>query len=261
MRRFSQDRPRGCLRDSMTRLTVLSPHRDDAVFSLYLSLQKWCQSGVRVSVVNFFTVSNYAPKVSVNQTEKISLIRKTEDHDVLSGIHKKIRIQDSDLLDAPLRLGIGFESICRPETQALARSAEPEIAAYIRSQASKDLLIAPLGLGGHVDHLAVYEAAIASVSRKQHIAFYEDLPYAIWTGDKVLRNRVLETETKLHVRLKPVIIRQRRAAFRKQRAAAGYKSQITPEEASSIARFSFRYRGGERLWVPKYSKLWKLLTH
>ncbi len=244
----------------MIRLTILSPHRDDAVFSLYLALQKWRQSGIRVTVLNFFTVSNYAPRVSENQTKAISLVRKTEDHNVLSRIDKRIRIRDCDLLDAPLRLGIPFEAVCRPDTGAFAKSVEPEIAAYVRTQVQKSLVIAPIGLGGHVDHLAVNEAAVTAVLQRSRIAFYEDLPYATWASDDVLRQRIHEIETQLQRGLRPVIIRQKHARLRKQRAAAGYKSQITQEEARSIAGFSRRYGGGERLWIPKHSKSWTMLA-
>jgi LmbE family N-acetylglucosaminyl deacetylase len=244
----------------MRGLTVLSPHRDDAVFSLYFALRKWRREGVRLTVLNFFTRSNYAPGVSEKQTDAVSLIRKTEDRNVLSRIDKGIDVRDCGLLDAPLRLGIEFAAVCNPETRALAKSVEPEIAAYIRTRAFSDLIIAPLGLGGHVDHLAVNEAAIASTARNHKPAFYEDLPYATWTSSDMLRQRIHEIETKLGARLRPVIIRQRYAIPQKQGAAARYRSQITRQEAASIARFSLRYGGGERLWIPKHSKLWTVLA-
>lgn len=188
------------------------------------------------------------------------MIRKTEDHRALSAIDKQIQVRDCGLLDAPLRLGIGFEAVCRPETRVFAKSAEGEIAAYIRTQAAGDLLVAPLGLGGHVDHLAVSEAAITSASRKRQLAFYEDLPYATWTSNSALRERVSEIETALRIRLKPAIVRQEYVARRKRNAAARYRSQVTPVEAASIARFSLRYGGGERLWIPTRSKLWDKVT-
>lgn len=244
----------------MTRITVLSPHRDDAAFSLSLSLLRWRELGMKITVLNFFTVSAYAPRIPDNDPDQVSLVRKAEDHRVLSQIDRRIRVRDCNLLDAPIRLGIRPDAICNPETQAFAKSIVPEVAAYIRSQEPHGAVIAPLGLGGHVDHLAVHEAATTKMWRKHRLAFYEDLPYATWTADEILRDRVLETETKLHTRLKPAIIRRPRAVFRKRSLIAGYRSQIAPEEAWSIARFSLRYGGGERLWVPNHSKLWALLT-
>jgi hypothetical protein len=190
----------------------------------------------------------------------VSLIRKTEDHHILSSIGNRIRIRDCDLLDAPLRLGIEFAAICRPEIRARAKYVEPEIAAFIRTQVLHGPLVAPLGLGGHVDHVAVTEAAITAGLQRRKLAFYEDLPYAMWTSGEALRQRIDEVETKLGGRLKPVIIRQKYSVRHKQRAAAAYRSQITEEEARSIARFSQRYGGGERLWIPRQSKAWAMLT-
>lgn len=243
----------------MRRVAVLSPHRDDAAFSLYLALRKWRQSGVRVSVLNFFTRSNYAPRILETQTDAISFIRKREDYRTLTNIDKDIQILDCDLLDAPIRLEIDFMAVCRPETRVDPTSIA-QIATYIRRHARRDLLLAPLSLGGHVDHRAVNEAAIASASHKSHLGFYEDLPYAMWTPDRVLREQVRVTESKIGIRLRPVVVIGKHEVRQKRRAAARYTSQIAWEEAISIARFSLRYGGGERVWIPKHGKSWAFLT-
>lgn len=240
-------------------LTVLSPHRDDAVFSLYLALRSWQQSPHRITILNFFTQSSYAPRVSDKEAAVISNIRKTEDRKTLAKIGRNIQILDCHLLDAPLRLGIEVAAACRPETSPDARCVT-EIAAYIRNLARNDLLLAPLSLGGHVDHRAVNEAAIASASKKSRLAFYEDLPYATWTPQDTLRKQVHAMEAITGIQLRPVIVRQRGEVRRKQYAAACYQSQITLQEAITIARFSLRYGGGERLWIPKRGESWALLT-
>lgn len=243
----------------MISLTVLSPHRDDAVFSLYLALRKWQQSPLRIIILNFFTQSNYAPRISGKGAALVSNVRKTEDHKALAKIGKNIQILDCDLLDAPLRLGIEAAAVCRPETRPDTRCVT-EIAAYIRNLARNDLLLAPLSLGGHVDHRAVNEAAIASASKKSRLAFYEDLPYATWTPQDTLQRQVHAMEARIGIPLRPVIVRQRGEVRRKQYAAARYQSQITLQEAIWIARFSLRYGTGERLWIPKHGESWALLT-
>jgi LmbE family N-acetylglucosaminyl deacetylase len=242
----------------MRRLTVLSPHRDDAAFSLYISLRKWCQSGVNVSVLNFFTVSAYGKSPAGSGPEIISAIRRAEDRRVLARIDGSIRVLDCDLLDAPLRLGIDSRAVFSPEIQRFASVIQPNIVALIRGNACNDLLLIPLGLGGHVDHLAVHLAA-TSFPNKHRLAFYEDLPYAAWVPETMLRRRIRETEARTRVQLRPAIIRQEAARWRKQCVIAQYRSQITREEAALISKFSGRYGGGERLWVPKYSQAWALL--
>jgi LmbE family N-acetylglucosaminyl deacetylase len=209
--------------------------------------------------MNFFTVSAYAPRAGQSETEAASLIRKTEDRRVLSRIDRNILVRDFDLLDAPLRLGISSDAVFRREAQELASTSEPQVAALIRKHASRVLIVAPLGLGGHVDHFVVHNAAIRSCSPIR-LAFYEDLPYATWTQEDALRQRIRETEAKTGMRLTPAIIRQASAFYRKQRVVAAYRSQISLEEAASIARFAAKYGGGERLWIPKHGQPWALLT-
>jgi LmbE family N-acetylglucosaminyl deacetylase len=241
-------------------LTVLSPHRDDAPFSLYLSLLKWHRSGIRLAVLNFFTISAYAPRISATEPEHVSRIRKAEDRSLLSRIGRNIRVRDCGLLDAPLRLRIDSAAVCLPDTQRFASGTQPEVTAFIQRHAHDGLIIAPLGLGGHVDHIAVYEAAIAADLRHHRLAFYEDLPYATWTPDRTLIDRIRQTEAKIRLRLQPAILPHKYGIRRKQRAISQYRSQIAPEEAALIARFAIRYSGGERLWIPKHSRNWTALT-
>lgn len=209
--------------------------------------------------MNFFTMSAYAPRAGRSGAEAVSLIRKTEDRRILSRIGRDIQMKDCDLLDAPLRLGISSDAVFRREAQELASACEPDVSAFIQKHASHALVIAPLGLGGHVDHLVVHNAAIRSCSPVR-LAFYEDLPYATWTPQAALWGRILETEAKAGIRLRSAIIRLGAAVYRKQRVIAEYRSQISLEEAASIARFAVKYGGGERLWIPKHSKDWALLT-
>jgi len=243
----------------VSRIIVLSPHRDDAAFSLYISLREWTRSGANITVLNFFTTSAYAPRASAAGAEAVSLIRKAEDRHVISHIRRVIEVRDCHLLDAPLRLGISFEAVFRPDSRHLPGASEADVAAFIRKHLSRALVIAPLGLGEHVDHFVVHSAAIRNAPPLR-LAFYEDLPYATWIAEKALREKVRETEAEAHVKLAPAIIRRKHAAWQKQQAIAEYRSQISSEEAATIARFSAGYGGGERIWIPKRSRAWRLLT-
>ncbi len=166
---------------------------------------------------------------------------------------------DCNLLDAPLRLGIDSAAVFHPETQAFAAAIKPEVSALIQRHARNHLLVIPLALGGHVDHFAVYQAAISS-AMKQRLAFYEDLPYAAWISDEMIRRRVRQTEVRTRIQLRPVIIRRNRARWNKQHGIVQYWSQTSREEAALITKFSAKYGGGERLWVPKRSNAWAWLT-
>ncbi len=162
----------------MKEITILSPHRDDAAFSLCMALRKWTAMRLKLTVINFFTVSAYGPGSSGKDPLTVSSVRRREDRRVISIIGPLIRVREAGLLDAPLRLGIEAAAVCRAETRSLLRSEDIRaIACFIQRWARSGLLIAPLSLGDHVDHIAVHEAALVSADSRR-LAYFEDLPYA-----------------------------------------------------------------------------------
>lgn len=245
----------------MLELTILSPHPDDAAFSLSGALHVWSRRHIHVCVVNFFTRTEYGPGATSVSSSTISSLRRREDHSALLSIDRRIRLEAFNLLDAPLRFGVSAKSVCRRETAALQSNEEIDrLAFHIRKYLKRGLVLAPLALGDHVDHLAVNRATL-TYSTERRFAFYEDLPYATWTMDSSLLERVSSIEKVLHVHLKPVVIRNHNCAVSyKFRIASRYRSQITRQEAISIARHALKYRGGERIWIPRYSAAWRALA-
>ena len=243
----------------MEQITVLSPHRDDAGFSLGLALGFWGAASVRLQVLNFFTQSAYAPRSPAKTTEEISAIREEEDQRSISFIHPGITVTSLDWLDAPLRLNLPFSQIMQERS---AEKITPEflrqLSRSIQQHCMNSLAIAPLGLGNHVDHIAVHKAAIHSLS-PQSLAFYEDLPYATWTPVADLQARIESVEHATGTQLKPFILRAQDAVSRKRQIASFYQSQITPDEADNIARHAESYGSGERLWMPANSEGWKAI--
>jgi LmbE family N-acetylglucosaminyl deacetylase len=241
-------------------LNVLSPHLDDAAFSLCIALHNWSKMGVSVRVVNFFTISAYAPRAMSQNPAHVSTIRKLEDRRALRLIGDGLHIESLDLLDAPLRLNLEFESIFKPEAGARRPPGEIDALAFqLRQYFLSGHVLAPLALGNHVDHSTVLAAAIANKWRS-NLGFYEDLPYAIRTSATSLHQRISEVEKQTRVRLRPVILRMPHAALFKHRVTGLYQSQISREEARAIARFSARYGGGERIWIPKNTRSWRDLV-
>lgn len=237
-------------------ITILSPHRDDAVFSLFLCLSCWARLRIRLRVINFFTVSAYGPHAQAAGAEHVSSERRREDRKALARIAPFIQVVDTNMLDAPIRLKISERTVCDPKTRSLLTDDQIESVAHeIRLLSQNSLLLAPLALGDHVDHLAVRAAAMRSVA-PQRLAFYEDLPYATWTPTNAREARVSDTEHKLKNRLRPVVVRSSHAVWRKRQATARYHSQITREEAAAIASWAAEYGGGERLWTPANGRAW-----
>ncbi len=238
---------------------MLSPHRDDAVFSLFFSLTRWAAAGVSVRVVNFFTRSAYAPWAQMDDISAISEVRRREDRRALTRISRTLRVRSFDFLDAPLRLPLTFGEICLPESARLLSSGfVTTLARTIGALVRRSLVLSPLTLGDHVDHVAVTRAALIACQAKR-LAFYEDLPYAAWTSPSTLRQKVLQIEERSGIGLQERVIRVDRARGRKQTAAAMYSSQVNREEVIALARFSARSGGGERIWIPRASPAWNKL--
>jgi hypothetical protein len=249
----------------MSELTIVSPHRDDVPFSLYLSLSRWRSLPVKLNVVTVFTVSIYAPRAGIVARESdtprsiVTSLRKREDRRVFQLIDKKIALHDLDFLDAPLRLGIPANVVCKPQIPSIDSRPEVDtLSREFRKYFVRGLVLAPLALGDHIDHLTVRAAAIkGSVPHK--LAFYEDLPYATWVSAGALRQAVAYAERDTGVPLRGSVIRRKAYIARKRGAVSRYESQISRSEANAIARFAVRYRSGERIWVPKHSRAWRSL--
>ena len=208
----------------MQRLIVLSPHQDDAVFSLSISLRAWCRAGLQVEVLNFYTQSVYAPREDLSSRDtselraKVSRVRAREDRRALASIDPSISIRSLPLLDGPLRLDIDFGSITSPDRSHPSDSEVHQLSQALHSYTRQALVLAPLGLGNHVDHLTIHAAALSGVVTK-HLAFYEDLPYASWTEEGEILQRMSAMERANGVAFQPLVQRYKIGALAvKQRA-------------------------------------------
>jgi LmbE family N-acetylglucosaminyl deacetylase len=243
----------------MEKITILSPHRDDSSFSLGLALSFWGAAAVKLQVVNFFTRSTYAPRSLAKTIEEVSAVREEEDRRALAFIHSSIEVTSLALLDAPLRLDLPFSQVTEEQSaQRISREEFRELSRYIQQHCANSLTIAPLGLGNHVDHIAVHKAAVDSLP-PQNTAFYEDLPYATWTPAADLQARIESVQRATGTQLEPWILQTQNAVRQKRQIASFYQSQITAEEADNIAEYAETYRSGERLWLPVGSESWKAI--
>lgn len=237
---------------------MLSPHRDDAAFSLSLSISHWLAVGHSVTILNVFTRSEYAPysdaetKPQAERLDYVSALRKREDAKFLAALGDGVTMVDLDVVDAPIRLKCDASIVCDMDV----RSDDPAIS-QVQAGLAKLIkgddtaLVLPLGLGHHVDHRTARDASLET-STKVPCAFYEELPYAMRDGVRVDLSRFREdASTRLHEELFAVQChgKHTRPTEFKRRVALGYVSQIDEELADAIANFSHRYHGAERLWA------------
>ncbi len=242
----------------LLKIVVLSPHRDDAAFSLSLSISHWLAAGHAVTILNVFTRSEYAPysdaetRPERERLEYVSALRKREDEAFLAALGGGVKMVDLDVVDAPIRLKCDASIVCDMEVRA-DDPATPQVQAGLGKllQGGDVALALPLGLGHHVDHRTARDASLEASTRVP-CAFYEELPYAMRDGVRVDLSRFREdASTRLHEELFPVQCHgtHTRPVEWKRRLALGYASQIDAAMADAIANFSHRYHGAERMWA------------
>jgi LmbE family N-acetylglucosaminyl deacetylase len=194
--------------DGVSHLIVLSPHLDDAVLSCG-ALMNHARKGTPVTVVTFFTEGGappytYQARRYLHQTRdrnagSLFLARRTEDQAVLEGAGiSYVHVGLTEILfrrrTRPLLNRLPWASRLIPELSHLYPTyrlhvvrggISPDDFSTIRcildtidqfSPTSSTLFLAPLGIGGHKDHVLVRTAA--ELSRKR-VAYYSDFPYNI----------------------------------------------------------------------------------
>lgn len=166
------------------RVLAVSPHLDDAVFSVGAALAVLVDAGHEVTVVTCFTgnVEQPAGFALACQTDKglspdvdYMALRRDEDR----AAHAVLRTTPVHLplLEAPHR---GYDSApalfagVRPD-DLVWQDVRDALAPY-----DADLWLAPQGLGSHIDHLQVVRA-VAALQRPT--AWWRDAPYVLKAPD------------------------------------------------------------------------------
>jgi LmbE family N-acetylglucosaminyl deacetylase len=167
------------------------------------------------------------------------------------GLKNNLHMIDLNLKDAPIRLRIPLEELSDTPVNPADHAIEKIRKALTKQSeaGAMEALVLPAGLGNHIDHLTVREAA-APFTTNIPTAFYEDLPYATTHPSAATDlESFRETAAERNEPLSPVIYRIESAIERKQKLVLGYASQIDAAVGALISNFATRYDGGERLWA------------
>ncbi|GBD08633.1 2'-N-acetylparomamine deacetylase [Candidatus Thermoflexus japonica] len=244
------------------RVRVLSPHLDDAALSCGGTLYRLRREGHPVEVITVFAGDPVFPLSPFARAlherwgggEEAMAMRRAEDREALSLLQATpIHWPFPDTL---YRRDAHGQPLCQ-DREDLFRSPHPDEAIWIvriqealsaLSWEEGDLLLAPLALGGHVDHRLVRMAVEGWRQPGILRGFYEDFPYAEWEGFSGLpeasSHRVELTDEDLEVRAK---------------AIRAYRSQwpiFFATEAEILERIrAYALRAGgdvpaERFWFP-----------
>ncbi len=182
--------------EGMEQWVVLSPHFDDGVLSCGGRIAMQCASAVPVRVITLFggaAGDEVPPFARVQHTmwgdpPDANLLRRAEDR----AAYARLGCADVHHLDAPdavYRLGPDGAALYGSE-QAIFGPIHPYEAAYPEALAelTRALLpvdatvLAPLGVGNHVDHQLARAVGLALLKEGWRVGFYEELPYIERSG-------------------------------------------------------------------------------
>ena len=236
------------------KIAVVSPHREDAAFSLGLAMGSWLEQGHAVEVINCFTRSEHAPYSdadSVHANDRMSFVsalRKREDAAWVKLYRGKLTLTDLNLKDAPLRLHCGTEEVFGLTVNIHDKSLLKVQKALAASGAQAVVL--PLGLGGHIDHLTARDAGLMGLPEGMAVAFYEELPQAAVEDIEVaVQDAALAAGVGLSAAFPGGEVADVETAVeRKRRIAWCYDSQIDEAVTAVIVEHCRGYAGRERVW-------------
>lgn len=168
----------------MTTLLALSPHLDDAVFSAGATLFRAARRGWRVVVATVFTGNVAQPTgfALACQLDKglaadvdYMALRRAEDRQACA--HLGAEPIHLPLLEAPHR---GYHDAPALFAEIIPDdSAKQDVAdaiAALIADLRPGILLAPSGIGGHVDHLVV-RGAVKGLPNPPTTMLWEDWPY------------------------------------------------------------------------------------
>jgi LmbE family N-acetylglucosaminyl deacetylase len=172
------------VKEKVSTVLVLSPHVDDGALSLGGIMRR---SLNRYVVLNIFSSTKFQTGLRVPEEMVIDISQK-EDRLVgrclnfesifagKSGAIERYNLTTQDIVQN--RFSSINENALYQEEIAQVKELIIERVNLIKPE----IILSPLGLGGHIDHLITACAAISLVEdkviNKHNIAFYEDLPYA-----------------------------------------------------------------------------------
>ena len=228
------------------RIIVISPHADDAAYSIGGLIRKSIFRS-RIQIITLFGRSNFLRASGFeNHWQAVTTLRKREDMAFAARIGAQLTYFQYP--EAALRIGTSPEDLF-----AIAEVPRVEIPGNLTDSLTKLLdrlrprcLFAPLAVGYHRDHLIARQIATReAVQRKLPIIFYEDLPYV----ESVSRERLIRHAKLVDPRLRAGYVPIDLSG--KLNNLTVYRSQVGPPEMQIVAQHATQLRDGqpfERIW-------------
>lgn len=230
------------------RVTVVSPHFDDAPLSLGQSMLDGSLARCRVRVEVLFGRSSYTRWVHPRRSRAaaISLWRRGEE--ALAQVRFGYRTRIHGLEDVVLRTGELDPGVIRDAGTDLAKNplVDDLVARVRRIRGRGGLVLLPAGLGDHLDHRLVAEAGRRlALEHDDLIGFYEDRPYASALESEEIGSQV----GRLGLDLAPIEVSPPISQSLHRWLRRCYPSQIDEQFDGWLAR-DREVGAVERVWLP-----------
>ncbi|MFH0179240.1 PIG-L deacetylase family protein [Streptomyces cacaoi] len=235
-------------------LVFLSPHPDDAQLALGGLLARF---GGRV--VDVFSHETWTRRPHYQSRPALASRLLLEEERVSCGV-LGAELTVLGHVDAADRAAWQEGYFLEPQAVDVARATEPELFERVTADlaaevAGGSLVLVPLAVGGHVDHVLTRQAALELIARKtlepERVAFYEDMPYSLFADAAAEADRLAVGPEPTAPT--PVLIPASEAAVRtKQEALWPYRLQVLEAVSKRIVRHGRRLGApgwAERLWV------------
>jgi LmbE family N-acetylglucosaminyl deacetylase len=250
-----QDVTRAGSFDRSDRVVVVSPHSDDAAYSLSGLIHLCHNLDKQITVLTVFSCSTYAPRLFFRGRERVTRVRRREDDRFAATVAPGCRMVWLEECDARLRpdyRGTNAHT-SRPMTAGDLVLTEKLALTFRQKVDPSSTIYLPLGVGGHVDHVIVREAGLALLAAGCRSMFlYEDLPYAAKFSVAGLEDQVRRMTFAGADRLVPCRVTFPGLLACKQQALACYPSQVTRKVLSAILTHARQVGGpneaAERVW-------------
>lgn len=156
------------------RILLLSPHSDDIAYSIGGTVARISRCS-HMRLITIFSYSGWALPDTLcrRSADAISEEREREDREYCTR-----RLIDYSSLSYPDSFVMGYDEEAELSISATDDPRTEQVVSFIRHAVAgwmPQIVLAPCGLGGHVDHQIVRVAADAL--RHSEVFYYEDVPY------------------------------------------------------------------------------------
>jgi len=233
----------------------LSPHSDDVCFSLACFAHRR-QAG---RLLNVFSISPYTTDRRLQQADRTRAVtRQRCAEDALFAEACGLTLESLEFKDAMARNEHPFDA---RQSGGISRTIEEKVLASLvgpmlgMKKSRKPWLFVPIGIGGHLDHVAVLMVILRYMrllAKSYRIAFYEDLYYASHSASREKAISELNASLKAQQLIRLHLSLELEMQTLKLQMVHLYASQLT-ENLTTIKAFTPAYNEQsmphEALWV------------